>query len=98
MGFVTGGTSANLSALIVARDAVLRDRGYDASRGIQNAPTIRFFAGDAVHASVVLAGRLAGLGGPMTVGADEQGHIDVDGLTAALADTRRSHDRRSPGR
>jgi len=84
VGFVTGGTSANLSALIVARDAVLRDRGYDASRGIQNAPTIRFFAGDAVHASVVLAGRLAGLGGPMTVGADEQGHIDVDGLTAAL--------------
>ena len=38
VGFVTGGTSANLSALIVARDAVLRDRGHDASRGIQNAP------------------------------------------------------------
>ncbi len=64
VGFVTGATSANLSALVVARDAVLRDRGHDASRGIQNAPTIRFIAGDAVHASVVLAGRLAGLGGP----------------------------------
>ncbi|MET0782290.1 MAG: pyridoxal-dependent decarboxylase [Microbacterium sp.] len=84
VGYVTGATSANLSALIAARDAVLRDRGHDAARGIQNAPTIRFLAGDAVHASVVLAGRIAGLGAPVTVGADEQGRIDVDGLTGAL--------------
>ncbi|HYI52276.1 MAG TPA: aminotransferase class V-fold PLP-dependent enzyme [Microbacterium sp.] len=86
VGFVTGGTAANLSALIVARDAVLRDRGHDASRGIQSGPGIRFLAGDAVHASVVLSGRLAGLGAPITVGADEQGRIDVSGLTAALAE------------
>jgi glutamate/tyrosine decarboxylase-like PLP-dependent enzyme len=86
VGFVTGGTTANLSALIVARDAVLRDRGHDASRGIQSAPRIRFLAGDAVHASVVLAGRLAGLGSPVTVGADDQGRIDVYGLAAALAE------------
>ncbi len=31
VGFVTGATSANLSALIVARDAVLRERGHDAA-------------------------------------------------------------------
>jgi glutamate/tyrosine decarboxylase-like PLP-dependent enzyme len=86
VGFVTGGTTANLSALIVARDTVLRDHGHDASRGIQSAPRIRFIAGGGVHASVVLSGRLAGLGAPITVGADEQDRIDVPGLRAALAD------------
>lgn len=85
VGFVTGATSANLSALIVARDAVLRERGHDAARGIQRAPEIRFLAGDSVHTSVVLAGRIAGLGAPVTVGADSQGRIDVAGLGAALA-------------
>lgn len=86
VGFVTGATSANLSALIVARDAVLRDRGHDPTLGIQSAPRIRFLAGGAVHTSVVLAGRISGLGAPVTVGADEQGHIDIDGLAAALAE------------
>ena len=86
VGFATGATSANLSCLIVARDAVLRDRGYDASRGIQSAPLVRFLAGDAVHTSVVLAGRIAGLGAPRTVGADAPGRIDLDGLAAALAE------------
>lgn len=89
VGFVTGATSANLSALVVARDAVLRDRSaagaIDAARGTPSAPRIRFLAGDAVHTSVVLAGRIAGLGAPVTVGADDQGRIDVAGLAAALA-------------
>lgn len=85
VGFVTGATSANLSALIVARDTVLRDVGHDAATGIQAAPRIRFLAGGAVHTSVVLAGRIAGLGAPVTVGADAQGRIDVAGLAAALA-------------
>ena len=84
VGFVTGATSANITALLVARDAVLRERGHDPSLSIQRAPAIRFLAGDAVHTSAVLAGRIAGLGVPTTVGADEQGRIDVDGLTAAL--------------
>ena len=56
---------------------MLRDHGHDAATGIQEAPTIRFLAGGAVHTSVVLAGRIAGLGAPVTVGADEQGRIDV---------------------
>lgn len=85
VGFVTGATSANLSALIVARDAVLRDRGHDPATGIQGAPTIRFLAGGAVHTSVVLAGRISGLGAPVTIGADEQGRIDVAALAEALA-------------
>ncbi|MCR2764865.1 pyridoxal-dependent decarboxylase [Microbacterium sp. zg.B48] len=87
VGFATGATSANTSCLLVARDSVLRARGHDASRGIQHAPTIRFLAGDAVHTSVMLAGRIAGLGEPRTVGADAQGRIDVDGLVAALGES-----------
>jgi glutamate/tyrosine decarboxylase-like PLP-dependent enzyme len=85
VGFVTGATSANLSALVVARDTVLRDHGHDSSAGIQSGPEILFLAGSAVHTSVVLGGRIAGLGAPRTVGADEQGRIDVEGLAAALA-------------
>jgi glutamate/tyrosine decarboxylase-like PLP-dependent enzyme len=85
VGFVTGGTMANFACLVAARDAVLRQVGVDPGDGIQHAPPIRFLAGDAVHTSMVLAGRLAGLGTPMTVGADDQGRIDVAGLERALA-------------
>lgn len=86
VGFTTGATMANTSCLIVGRDAMLRRAGADPLAGLQAAPRIRFLAGGAVHTSVVLAGRLAGLGTPVTVGADEQGRIDVDGLERALAD------------
>ncbi len=84
VGFVTGATSANMSCLVAARDAVLRDHGHDALTGVQAGPAIRFLAGDAVHTSVVLAGRIAGLGAPVKVGADREGRIDVDGLARAL--------------
>jgi glutamate/tyrosine decarboxylase-like PLP-dependent enzyme len=84
VGFVTGGTSANLACLTAARDGVLRQYGYDVSGGLQGGPPILFLAGDAVHTSVVLAGRMSGLGAPVTVGADAQGRIDVAGLARAL--------------
>ncbi|WP_345802139.1 pyridoxal-dependent decarboxylase [Microbacterium sp. AZCO] len=86
VGFATGATSANLACLIAARDAVLRERGVDPSLGLQHAPPVRFFAGDSVHTSVVLAGRMSGLGAPHTVGADAEGRIDVAGLERALHD------------
>ncbi|MFC8682973.1 pyridoxal phosphate-dependent decarboxylase family protein [Microbacterium ureisolvens] len=85
VGFVTGATAANLACLVVARDAVLRRAGADPTAGLRRAPDIRFLAGDAVHTSLVLAGRIAGLGAPVTVGADGQGRIDVGGLERALA-------------
>jgi glutamate/tyrosine decarboxylase-like PLP-dependent enzyme len=84
VGFVTGATSANLSCLVTGRDAVLRARGVDPAGDLRNAPRVRFLAGDAVHTSVVLGGRISGLGAPQTVGADHQGRIDVEGLRAAL--------------
>ena len=86
VGFATGATSANLSCLVVARDTVLREHGHDPALGARNGPGVRFLAGDAVHTSVVLAGRITGLGAPRTVGADRQGRIDVDGLARALAE------------
>jgi glutamate/tyrosine decarboxylase-like PLP-dependent enzyme len=85
VGFTTGATSANLSCLVAARDAVLRERGYDTSAGIQRGPGIRFLAGGAVHTSVVLSGRISGLGAPTKVGSDDQGRIDVRALERALA-------------
>ncbi|GAA5101180.1 aminotransferase class V-fold PLP-dependent enzyme [Microbacterium yannicii] len=86
VGFVTGGTTANLACLVAARDAVVRRAGADPAAGLAQAPAIRFLAGDAVHTSMQLAGRIAGLGLPQTVGADDQGRIDVAGLERALAD------------
>ncbi|QKJ19784.1 pyridoxal phosphate-dependent decarboxylase family protein [Microbacterium hominis] len=86
VGFTTGATSANLSCLVTGRDTVLRRRGHDvAVAGLAGAPRLRFLAGDAVHSSVVLAGRIAGMGAPQRVGGDEQGRIDVAGLERALA-------------
>lgn len=85
VGFVTGATMANASCLIVARDALLRRAGSDPLAGLQAGARLRFLAGGAVHTSAVLAGRLAGLGAPVTVGADEEGRIDVAGLERALA-------------
>jgi glutamate/tyrosine decarboxylase-like PLP-dependent enzyme len=71
---------------VSARDAVIRERGADPLQGLQHAPPVRFLAGGAVHTSVVLGGRMSGLGAPCTVGSDEQGRIDVRGLERALAE------------
>lgn len=85
LGFTTGATMANTSCLIVGRDAQLRRAGADPLAGLQAGPRLRFLAGGSVHTSVVLAGRLAGLGAPVTVGADGEGRIDVAGLERELA-------------
>ncbi|KRB35990.1 pyridoxal phosphate-dependent decarboxylase family protein [Microbacterium sp. Root180] len=85
LGFTTGATMANTSCLTVGRDALLRRAGADPLAGLQAGPRIRFLAGGAVHTSAVLGGRLAGLGEPVTVGADGEGRIDVAGLERALA-------------
>ncbi|MFB8147554.1 pyridoxal phosphate-dependent decarboxylase family protein [Microbacterium sp. NPDC056003] len=86
VGFATGATSANLACLVTGRDAVLRARGFDPVSEVRAAPRVRFLAGGAVHTSVVLGGRLSGMGAPQTVGADAEGRIDVDGLRRALAE------------
>ncbi|GLI25785.1 aspartate aminotransferase family protein [Agromyces rhizosphaerae] len=86
VGFVTGATMANFSGLLVGRDTVLADAGWDVSvDGLAGAPPVRVVVGAACHASVLLALRYLGLGAPVVVGADDQGRIDVAALERELA-------------
>ena len=63
VGFVTGATMANLSALAAARHAVLKRAGWDVElHGLFGAPPITVVVGDEVHVSVLKALSLLGLG------------------------------------
>jgi len=89
VGFTTGATMANFTALAAARHLVLRRRGWDVeSDGLQAAPPIRVIVGADVHASLLVALRYVGLGAGRAerVPTDEAGRMDVEALAAALAD------------
>jgi glutamate/tyrosine decarboxylase-like PLP-dependent enzyme len=87
VGFVTGATAANVTALAAARHRVLADVGWDvASAGLAGGPRVRVLVGDERHGSVDLALRYLGLGAPETVPVDDQGRMDADALRAALRD------------
>ena len=63
VGFVTGGTTANFTALAAARGAVLRRHGWDPdSDGLFGAPPLTVFLGDDAHTSVFSALGYLGLG------------------------------------
>jgi glutamate/tyrosine decarboxylase-like PLP-dependent enzyme len=82
-GFTTGATMANLTALAAARHAVLRAAGWDAEAdGLFGAPPIRVVVGDEVHASVLKALSLLGLGRRRVerVPTDGQGRLRADAL------------------
>lgn len=88
VGFVTGGTTANMVGLTAARGEVLRQAGWDVNeRGLTGAPPITVIAGAEVHISVTSALRYLGLGKPQLVEADHQGRIKPDALALALAET-----------
>lgn len=85
MGFVTGATMANFTCLAAARDAVLRQAGWDvATDGLSGAPRVRVVVGAERHDTVDLALRMLGLGAPEVVAADEEGRIRVDALRQVL--------------
>ena len=86
VGFATGATTANLTAIAAGRDALLRRAGWDVSRGLAGGPAIRVLAGAERHDSVDLALRYTGLPLPRVVDVDDQGRIRPDALEAALAD------------
>ena len=72
---------ANFTGLAAARDAVLRQAGWDvAQRGLGGGPRVRVLVGAERHDTVDLALRYLGLGAPEPVAADDQGRIDADGL------------------
>jgi glutamate/tyrosine decarboxylase-like PLP-dependent enzyme len=82
-GFVTGTTAANFSALAAARGALLSRSGWDVEeRGLFDAPPIRVIVGDEVHASVLKALQMLGLGRTRVtkVATDEQGRMKADRL------------------
>jgi glutamate/tyrosine decarboxylase-like PLP-dependent enzyme len=85
VGFTTGATMANWTALAAGRAHVLARVGWDVNlRGLQGAPPITVLAGEERHASVDLALRYLGLGMPASVGADDQGRMRVAALRERL--------------
>ena len=85
MGFVTGTTMANFSALAAARTALLTRAGWNVEEdGLFGAPPIRVIAGDEVHISVLKALSMLGLGRSRLtrVPADSQGRMRADALPA----------------
>jgi glutamate/tyrosine decarboxylase-like PLP-dependent enzyme len=88
VGFVTGGQMANFTCLAAARDAVLRDSGWDVEAdGLQGAPHVNVVVKSEKHSTVARALRYLGLGysSAAEVPSDDQSRIDVEGLTRTLS-------------
>ena len=89
VGFTTGATMANFTALAAARHAVLARVGWDvAERGLAAAPRVAVVVGAHVHASVLAALRMLGFGRAdlCRVAVDAEGRMRADALTARLAE------------
>jgi glutamate/tyrosine decarboxylase-like PLP-dependent enzyme len=81
VGFVTGATMANFTALAAARNAVLERAGWDVEAdGLIGAPKITVIGGDEIHISVVKALGMLGLGRNriVRVPTDSQGRMRAD--------------------
>jgi glutamate/tyrosine decarboxylase-like PLP-dependent enzyme len=81
VGFVTGATMANFTALASARHQLLKSEGWDAeAQGLFHAPEIKVITGGEVHVSLLKALNLIGFGREriISVPADEQGRIMVE--------------------
>jgi glutamate/tyrosine decarboxylase-like PLP-dependent enzyme len=78
VGLTTGATMANFTAIAAARHAVLRRVGWDVeANGLIGAPDVDVVVGAGLHASMVIALRLAGFGRdrPMRVPVDDEGRM-----------------------
>jgi glutamate/tyrosine decarboxylase-like PLP-dependent enzyme len=78
VGFVTGATMANFSALAAARHALLARLGWDVeAQGLFEAPSLRVVVGEHVHVSMMKALALIGFGRSRVekVPVDEQGRM-----------------------
>ncbi len=87
VGFVSGATMANFTAVAAARHAVLRAAGWDVEeQGLQGAPPVRVIVGNDVHVSLLNALRYAGLGRGRVerIASDDEGRMDARALAAAL--------------
>ncbi|HLX46001.1 MAG TPA: aminotransferase class V-fold PLP-dependent enzyme [Bryobacteraceae bacterium] len=85
VGFVTGATMANFTALAAARHWLLKRAGWNVEeRGLFGAPEITVIVGGEVHVSLLKALALLGFGRMrvITVPADDQGRMRADALPA----------------
>ena len=90
VGFVTGATMANFTALAAARHHVLARLGWDVERaGLQGAPPITVVVHDGTHVTVSASLQMLGLGREheriIRIAADDQGRMRPDALRDALA-------------
>jgi glutamate/tyrosine decarboxylase-like PLP-dependent enzyme len=87
IGFVTGGQMANFTCLAAARDAVLRDAGWDVeAEGLYGAPRVNVVVKSEKHSTVARALRYLGLGfsSATEVACDDESRIDPEALDATL--------------
>jgi glutamate/tyrosine decarboxylase-like PLP-dependent enzyme len=88
VGFTSGGTMANFTALAAARHAVLGDAGWDVEeRGLIGAPEVHVLAGAESHVTAYGSLQMLGLGRGRAhrIAADDQGRMRADALAEALA-------------
>ncbi len=88
--FVTGATVANFTALAAARHAVLKQAGWNVEAdGLFGAPPISVIVGNEVHASVIKALGMLGLGRTRLtrVPVDGQGRMRANALPAVQGPT-----------
>ena len=83
VGFVTGATMANFTALAAARSQVLAQAGWDVeANGLFAAPPVTVVVGEEVHVSLLKALSLLGLGRErvLRVAVDRQGRMRPQAL------------------
>ena len=88
IGFVTGGQMANFTCLAAARDAVLRQVGWDVeAEGLQGAPRVNVVVKSEKHSTVARALRFLGLGysSAIEVASDDQARMEPDALRQTLS-------------
>lgn len=87
VGFVTGGQMATFTCLAAARDAVLREAGWDVeANGLHGAPRVQVVVKSEKHSTVPRALRYLGLGdnAATQVASDDQSRMEVGALRSAL--------------
>jgi glutamate/tyrosine decarboxylase-like PLP-dependent enzyme len=85
VGFVTGATMANFTALAAARHSILKKAGWNVENdGLYGAPEVTVIVGDEVHVSVLKALSLLGFGRNRVVKipCDDQGRMKADAFPA----------------
>ncbi|MEJ0079832.1 MAG: pyridoxal-dependent decarboxylase [Puia sp.] len=90
VGFVTGATMGNFTALAAARHALLKNEGWDVeAHGLFNAPEITVITGCEVHVSMLKALNLIGFGRDriIKVPVDSQGRMIAEKIPVTAGPT-----------